>query len=282
MTHVEDMLIRTFFWHSRVISKIRYLSRRFRHKDAQNYFLVGNAGDIIAQDIIRFMYGFEGVNVQGEGRRLLCVGSISHAILHGDVVCGIGTKGLPVPGPSDSPCKIFGLRGPITYENFKKAGHDVSDVRFLKDPGLMIRFLVEDENIQPQSNKVIFIPHYRERTLYKKLPKAIKIVNIDSHPIDLAHKIQSSSLVYSSSLHGVIFAHALNRPCVLVKPQTDEPIIKYRDYYASVDLPFQKPLESIYDVDFKKSPDSPPDLKYTREDFSFPSVSFLKEMRVAL
>jgi pyruvyltransferase len=272
------MKIRTYFWHDRVISKTKYKLRQILNKDVNRYFKIGNAGDIITRDIIYFKYGYEGVNVQDRGGRLLCSGSISHKIQSGDVICGIGTKGLPVPEPSHSPCKIYGLRGPITYEIFKKSGHDVSQVRFLKDPGLMIRFLVNDGQKIPLSNKVIFIPHYRERYLYKKLPKGIEFVDIDAHPIQLANKIQESSLVYSSSLHGIIFAHALNRPCVFIKPQTDEPMIKYKDYYASVDIVFPKPLPSIYDVGFKKIPDSPPDLKYNIEDFIFPPISLLKEI----
>lgn len=274
------MKVRTYYWHDRVISKSKYKLRQLLNKNVTNYFKIGNAGDIIARDIIRFKYGCEGANIQGKGKRLLCVGSISHTIQPGDVICGIGTKGLPIPEPSQSPCRIYGLRGPITYEAFKKAGHDVSQVRFLKDPGLMIRFMMDDRKIVPLSNKVIFIPHYRERHLYKRLPKGIELVDIDAHPIQLANKIQESGLVYSSSLHGIVFAHALNRPCVFVKPQTDESIIKYADYYASVDLEFQKPIENIYDLDHKRWPNSPPDLKYKKEDLAFPSIRYLKEVGV--
>lgn len=173
------------------------------------------------------------------------------------------------------------FKGPITYEAFKKAGHDVSHVRFLKDPGLMIRFIAGEGQKTPVSDKVIFIPHYRERYLYKKkLPKGIELVDVDVHPVQLANKIQESGLVYASSLHGIIFAHALNRPCVFVKPQTDEPIIKYEDYYASVDITFPKPIESIYDIDYKTSPDSPADLKYDKNDFMFPSINILMEMGI--
>jgi len=272
------MKIRTYYWHDRVISKTKYKLKQLLNKDLNRYFKIGNAGDIITQDIIYFKYGYEGFNVKQGGRRLLCSGSISHTIQSGDVICGIGTKGLPIPKPLHSPCKIYGLRGPITYEIFKKSGHDVSQVRFLKDPGLMIRFLLNDGQEIPLSDKVIFIPHYRERYLYKKLPKGIEFVDIDTHPIQLAKKIQESKLVYSSSLHGIIFAHALNRPCVFVKPQTDEPMIKYEDYYASVDISFPKPISSIYDIDFKTSPNSPCDLKYNKEDFIFPTIIILKEL----
>ena len=275
------MKIRTFFWHNRVISKFRFFLKRVYKKETHRFFLFGNAGDIITQDIIKYKYGLKALNINRDGNRLLCVGSISHKINKGDILCGIGTKGLPIPDASSSPCEIIGLRGPITYDYFKKAGYDLRSIRFLKDPGLMIRFLINKNNILPAGNKIIFIPHYRERNMYHKLPKGIRLVNIDSKPVDLAYEIQSSRLVYSSSLHGIIFAHALNRPCVMVKPQTDEPLIKYEDYFASMDLTFKKPLDNINNVNFKQSPDSPPDLKYSEEDFLFPSIQHLIDHGIA-
>jgi pyruvyltransferase len=274
------MGIRTFFWHDRVISKLTYIIKKLTLGDTHKYFLIGNSGDIIVEDIIRFKYGLESINIKTTGRRLLCVGSISHRILPGDIICGIGTKGNLLPKASNTPCKIFGLRGPLTYDLYKKSGYDVSDVKFLKDPGLMIRFLVENIEKSPEAEKIIFIPHYRERHLYNRLPKGIELVDIDCHPLHLANCIQSASLVFSSSLHGVIFSHALDRPCVLVRPHTNEPIIKYKDYFASVNLKFPKLLEDIHDVDFKKCPNSPPSLKYTLEDFFFPTIDFLKEQGI--
>jgi pyruvyltransferase len=275
------MKVRTYYWHDRVISKSKFRLKELLNINTAGYFKVGNAGDVFAGDIIRFQYGCEAVNIKNEGKRLLCIGSISHKIQAGDIICGIGTKGLPVPKPLDALCKIHGLRGPITYEAFKKAGHDVSQVRFLKDPGLMIRFLAGDRQKTPVSGKVIFIPHYRERYLYKKKPpRGIEVVDVDVQPVQLANKIQEAGLVYASSLHGIIFAHALNRPCVFVKPQTDEPMIKYEDYYTSVDITYRKPIESIYDIDYKTSPDSPADLKYDKKDFMFPSVDSLMEMGI--
>src|SRR5690606_38420197 len=130
--------------------------------------------------------------------------------------------GTPIPGPLEAPCTVVGVRGPITYDAFKATGHDVSGVRFLKDPGLLIRFLAGPEPAVPQAGRVIFIPHYRERHLYKSLPKGITLVDIDAEPLELARTIREANLVYASSLHGIIFAHALERPCVWVKPQTEE------------------------------------------------------------
>ena len=109
----------------------------------------------------------------------------------------------------------------------------------------------------------------------------MSLVDIDAHPLDVFRKIEEAELVYSSSLHGIIFAHALNRPCVFVKPQTEEPILKYKDYYASINQDYVEPLDSIYDVNYKSSPMSPLSLDYRKEDFVFPSIKSLIELGIA-
>jgi hypothetical protein len=273
--------IKTFYWHDRVRSPIELFIRKLINKDVSRYFRVGNSGDIITNEIIRFIYGHDAINTKDQEKRLLCVGSISHKILPGDVICGIGTKGLRIPPASKVPCTILGLRGPITYDAFKKAGHDVSRIEFLMDPGLMIRFMTKNINtVEPHKNRVIFIPHYRERNIFGKLPKGIDLIDIDMHPTKLAIEILKSCLICSSSLHGIIFAHALNRPAIFIRPQTDEPIIKFKDYFASIGRELPMPLSDIYAVKFIKSPDSPLDLNYKLEDFKFPSINMLETLGI--
>ena len=275
------MDIRTYYWHARVVSKLKVLKNKLRGVDRSNYFVTGNAGDIFTKDIINHIYSLESKNVKNEGGRLLVVGSIANVIRSGDLLCGIGVKHREIPKASDGRCKIEGLRGPISYDVFKAAGHDVSDVKFLLDPGLLARFIAR-RRVRHAPKGVIFIPHYREKTLYEKsLPSNMSLVDIDAHPLDVFRKIEEAELVYSSSLHGIIFAHALNRPCVFVKPQTEEPILKYKDYYASINQDYIEPLDSIYDANYKSSPISPLSLNYKKEDFIFPSLKSLIELGIA-
>jgi hypothetical protein len=105
-------------------------------------------------------------------------------------------------------------------------------------------------------------------------------VDIDQHPLQVAKSILGAKLVYASSLHGIIFAHALNKPCVFVHPQTKEPLLKYEDYFLSVNLPFKKPLDSIDDCNFLKDSDTPPDIAYSEKSFGFPTKDFLVSRNV--
>lgn len=65
--------------------------------------------------------------------------------------------------------------------------------------------------------------------------------SVDQTPLEFAKQIARAETVYSSSLHGLIFAHALGRPAALVAPLTPEPEIKYRDYAASVGEAWRTP-----------------------------------------
>ena len=206
----------------------------------------------------------------------MCIGSTAHFIRRDDIVCGIGSRGNEIPPPSKAPCTILGLRGPVSMQHFKEAGHDVSNVRFLMDPGLAIRFMIED-SIGPERERAIFIPHYRERNRYRlHLPRGIEFVDIDNSPMRVAYEILRSTLVYTSSLHGLVFAHALHRPCVLIAPE-HESLTKYIDHVASVGLRWRRPADNIFDAIAQPKPTSSEPVDYCLADFAFPSALELRD-----
>jgi exopolysaccharide biosynthesis predicted pyruvyltransferase EpsI len=125
---------------------------------------------------------------------------------------------------------------------------------------------------------VSFIPHLRDELVYKgKYPKNIKVIKIDDKPYNIAKKILKSKIVYASSLHGIIFSHALNKPCVFVKPQSHEPIFKYRDYFLSVGIPMPEPIKDIYSINYRLDKQSILSNDIGIEDFYFPNLDTLKE-----
>ena len=111
-------------------------------------------------------------------------------------------------------------------------------------------------------------------TTHQQLFGATSSVSI-SRRRSVAKQIQKAECVYSSSLHGIIFAHSLGRPCVFVRPMTKEPMLKYEDYFLSVGLSPPKPLDSIADADFATSPTSPPTLSVDLNQIVFPAEAEL-------
>ncbi|MBK5940359.1 polysaccharide pyruvyl transferase family protein [Halochromatium roseum] len=267
-------MIKTFYWHERIKSRPRLVLDRVIRKRPWNDFRYGNAGDIFAINILNTFYPGLPVTNLTNAPRILCVGSIGHNLQPGDVACGIGCRTSELPKVQKESAYIHALRGPISLDIFRKAGYDVSTVKFLADPGLLIaKYSSERSSI---AGRVIFIPHYRERDRFaRNLPKGIRYVDIDNPPHLLAKAIMKAECVYSSSLHGIIFAHALGRPCVFVKPSTKEPLLKFEDYYLSMGLCFPRPLDSIFDADYLAAPTSPVELSVKSSEIVFPPFSFL-------
>lgn len=275
------MAINTFFWNDPTIGQLEYLKNKWFYHNP-NKFRFGNSGDIFVRDLIKYIYDDVSINTSMKNSRLLLVGSIAHRLNVGDVVCGVGTKGKTIPSsiPREN-ILVWGLRGPITYDEFKKEGFNVSNVKFLLDPGLMLKFLIPKEYLTIEPKKISFIPHYRERFNYiGKLPKEFNLVDIDSQPLILAKEILASKIIYTSSLHGIIFSHSLGRPCIFVKPQSDEPLIKFEDYYLSIGEQYPKPLDSVFDFNFLKDSDSVVNYCVQEKDFSFPSLDLLKQRMI--
>ena len=280
------MKIRTHYWHARVKSRAKLLAYRVLGRDHGRYFRVGNAGDILTADLLRWHYGCDVLNCDSGGKRLLLIGSIGHSVQLGDVVCGIGTKEAALPKAHENHgVQVLGLRGPISLDAFRNAGYDVSGVRFLFDPGLLIRSLLPAEILAEPARGAIFIPHYRERARYERhraIPDQIRLESIDASPLQVAKAILGAELVYTSSLHGIIFSHALGRPCVFIKPQTEEPLLKYEDYFAGIGVSMPEPRNDIWAAHAQAKPVSPTQLRCEVTAKVLPTIAELTQRGIAV
>jgi hypothetical protein len=275
------VVIRTFFWEPVREGRVRGLLNRVR--GIGQGFGIGNAGDLYNKDLIRYLYGQAEQNVVSGGRRLLLVGSTVHKVEGGDIVCGVGLKNKDVPTPSGSRVMVRGVRGPITLRALRGAGYDVSDVRFMADPGLLANEVYSElRNARPVDGKCIFIPHYRDVSAYRDhCPAGVELVSPDCEPRALAASIASAEYVYSSSLHGIVFAHSLGRPCSLVADRGGESCVKYLDYFESLGLQWRDrvPIERAVRESLTEVVDGVPN---TLDAFDFPSLRQLEELGIAV
>lgn len=273
-------MIRGFYWDTLRRPRLR-VEFETRLRGRYHGFGKGNAGDIFNRTLLGYLYPGHRIGNFDNGPRLLLVGSVAEIMKEGDLACGIGCRTGALMQENAHSAEIRALRGPLSYERLSKLGFNVRNVRFLLDPGLYIRFLLPERPAIP--NRVIFIPHYLEReSVRPKIPAWIRFVNIDSDPLALGRAIQSAELVYSSSLHGLVFAHALERPCVFVAPSSDELLFKFADYYLSVSDHVPKPLPSIDEATLGDGPLSPLDLSLRKEQFVWPAEGELRQRGIAV
>lgn len=273
------MALRTYFWKTQLISKFQYIKDKLLNR-RHNGFVYGNAGDIFNKDLIKFLYKQDPFITRNEGSKLLLVGSIASVIKENDIINGIGWKGNDLSEISEhiKNATVYGVRGPLTKELFIKYNADLSNLKFELDPGLLIK---EVYNLSIKNNtntQTVFIPHYKDEEIYKGVfPKGFKHVRIDNHPKTIAKEIMKSKIVYTSSLHGIVFSHALNKPCVFVAPQSNEPIFKYEDYFLSINIEMPKPLETIFKANLGQDSVTNLEKTITINDFYFPSLEELKD-----
>ena len=273
------MEVRTFYWDAPRDHRpalVRWLSRRDPY-----LFKYGNAGDDFNVDLLKWAYPRCVIkNASDGGRRLLLVGSVAHRAQQGDIVNGIGSKPGDLPSARDVTLRVRGVRGPLTLEAFRRAGHDVSAVQFLGDPGLLVGRLFPELASTPQERgRVVFIPHYRERYQFRS-NRQFQVLDIDASAHHIATEIQRAEFVHTSSLHGLIWAHALGRPARLVTPAAGEALYKYEDYFLSINQPFAAAASIDESLRLPK-PLSPIDVSAVVRKITLPTLDELQQANIA-
>lgn len=225
------------------------------------------------------MYGPGKVSLCSTRPRLLTVGSIAHIAKKNDLLAGVGAR-TEILTDEVSGCVVWGLRGPLTLEAFGKHGANLREIRFVGDPGLLASNVYQSEDVIP--NKVIYIPHYRERSRRGiEVPSGVSLVSPDARPASIAREIQQAELILSSSLHGLVFAHSFRRPWMFVRPSSQEPLFKYRDFFHSIGVGSYSGLDSLARYSTAYKPNSSPGEHVDPSNFCFPTLAELVRYGVA-
>lgn len=134
--------------------------------------------------------------------------------------------------------QVFALRGPLSSEAL--SAEERLDV-VLADPGVLISEFVAGRRPGGR-NRLSYLPHFgawstaegRDSIEHFRSMGA-NILSPTARPLDVARELCASSMVVTSSLHALIFCHALAVPVQLVDlPGHHEPEFKYADYAGSM------------------------------------------------
>ncbi len=162
-------------------------------------------------------------------------GSVIKHCMARSVVWGAGLSSVK-RFPSEQP-DIRAVRGPITRRLLLENGIECPEI--YGDPGLVLPLLYPAS--RAKAHRVGVVPHFSEygrvsEACKKKCPGDVVIVSLTSSVEDVAQSIASCELVVSSSLHGVIVAHAYGVPAVWVywDFSARRQDLKFRDYFESV------------------------------------------------
>lgn len=175
--------------------------------------------------------------------------------------------------------RICALRGKLSCEKLKKEtkGKMVCDV--WGDPALLLPLLYV-----PSSEKKYnlgIIPHYSETSFfYMKYGDNYKVIDLHTKEVkSVIDEITSCMRIVSSSLHGIIVAHAYGIPALWVQNNyIDTDGFKFYDYFSSVDIPCYEGYKNYDEIITDKTYQ---DALFEKDKYSLPNCA-IKDIQLNL
>lgn len=189
----------------------------------------GNCGDLLSPIILEGLgYGVEWAAPK-EADFLLTGSIVSHAT-RGIVVAGSGIGSVDEQPNKDA--IYLAVRGPRTRDAVLKCGGKCPEV--YGDPGLLMPHFY-DKPVPKNKGPAVFA-HYVDLEALEFITSDLPIINPLGDPLAVIDHMRQFDTIFSSSLHGIILAHAYGIPAAWVKP-SDKLFgdgVKFADYAASV------------------------------------------------
>lgn len=190
----------------------------------------GNFGDIITPLLLQHF------NVDFEYHtefNAISIGSIAKKAKNETIVLGSG-----IMNRSD---RLFPsadwrfVRGKLTRASIIEQGGKCPEV--FGDPALLLPLICDESK---KEYDVGIIPHYVDYDYARSKFPNYKVINLlNSNPLDVSREITKCRSVISSSLHGIVCAHAYGIPAAWTKFSNslkgDD--VKFYDHYSAVNLP---------------------------------------------
>lgn len=191
-----------------------------------------NFGDLLTPHILNF-FGIDHDLGSTSKHDAIMVGSIAKFARHGTFVLGSGF--IREDDPVCTSALWWWVRGPKTREKVLAAGGKVGSV--MGDPGALLPLM------WPAAEKRFALgitPHYVDLDIARERFPGARIINLKTNdPQRIAREISECERVISSSLHGLVVAHAYGIPAAWV-PLSNRLYgdgFKFADYFASIGLP---------------------------------------------
>ncbi|MBT0993100.1 hypothetical protein KIN34_02175 [Cellulomonas sp. DKR-3] len=152
-------------------------------------------------------------------------------------VFGSGLRGAPATPWTVPAERVLAVRGTLTRDAL-----GLPDDTVLGDPGLVVGSL--DLGVGPRVRRPLVLPHFgavgsapARSALASMRAGGYDVVLPNAAPLEVARRIAAAPFLATSSLHGLVFAHALGTPARLVTfpgVPHQEPLFKYDDYLSAL------------------------------------------------
>jgi hypothetical protein len=169
--------------------------------------------------------------------------------------------------------KLFAVRGRYSAEKLQNEGFPFCKI--WGDPALLLPLIYPQDtlNSHPLCNLGI-IPHIKDYTYFNQnYADKAAIINLQTNHIeDVIRQICNCKFILSTSLHGIITAHAYGIPSLWIQHNNiDTDGIKFYDYFSSVGI-------DRYDGfrDYKAAIDRPSDFFNKYKHIAIPQINIKK------
>lgn len=202
-----------------------------------------NAGDQFSLAAARHFFGPEIIacdEAPQSEENLLLLGSILQLADTHSHVCGAGFISED-SRLSEAPRAIHCVRGPHTARLLAWQG--ISTPTALGDPGILAPEIFPAA--RPADIPVGIIPHYVDQSsswIAQCRDNGVFVIDVLAPLEEFFANLQRCEVILSSSLHGIIFAHAYGKPALWIS-LSDRVIgngFKFFDYYSSIGIPMEK------------------------------------------
>jgi hypothetical protein len=221
-----------------------------------------NFGDILTPYILDYCDIKYNMVSKPENADAMCIGSIIHKATDNMIVLGSGAMHSKHKINPNADYRF--VRGPLTRQKVLEAGATCPEM--YGDPALLLPLFCDESK---KEYDVGIVPHYVDYLDIIEKYTNYKVINLtNSNPTAVAKEITKCRKIISTSLHGIIAAHAYGIPTAWVKysNKLKGNDIKFRDYYSSVECADHfKPHKCIEDVEFTTP--TLPDLNKIKEKF---------------
>lgn len=207
-----------------------------------------NFGDLIGPWLVQMISGRPVVNTMWEetdeiSSGLLTVGSLLHSLRRAGLdVWGAGSMRTLNQAFVDrlserKPRRIHAIRGWKTYKELtSKLGWNVPKV--YGDPALLLPRFYDPSVRSADDQRISIVPHYHHKEVFAPLARDFKIIDVARDPATVVDEIASSRACLSTSLHGVIVAHAYGIPWTWLRI-SDHTLrgdtFKFEDFFTVMD-----------------------------------------------
>ena len=196
------------------------------------YVEPNNLGDVLTPFVLdHFLIKHEYVD-DVQNADTLCIGSIARLALPGQSVFGSGR--IRLDEKADPRVNWKFVRGPLTRENVLQQGGTCPEI--YGDPALLLPDFCPASQV---IHNVGIVPHYQDFSyVNSKHFLTHHVINLVSkNSLSVAREISSCRRIISSSLHGIIAAHAYGIPAAWVRlSKLHGDGTKFQDYFQSVGI----------------------------------------------